>query len=683
MSKKHKNNPNVTGIFSSDIPNLAQDEETGTTIQRLESLYGSKGIPSFHIKLFVSIARRLEKSRCIEEVQKEINNVESETARILEVLKTIEARENCIKRLLQESSPDSFETCVQHIRVLTILSVEAVTKWEEQLNRMALSTFEYCNDPETRPVYHHFSFIYKGRDYLEYVLNGSPKDEDIFSLAKKWDKVFRIFRGDPLFLESNKRVEKFKRIPIPASFRARSQKALLKLIDAAARQEEAQAKGVDLNQIKLPIPRHTPGASRSIRIKSTAKKLVVSQNKIQENPKRTKPFEAQEPASSPAKLKLNENEPENKKSKEELRSSKVPEEKLPKEEISPIKEEERHPLKPPQIPVEFSLFHGNEEELFKMLKGYLDELRGFFTCCYPATPKEIFEAAEKTKNPRYFMAFEAKNPSKVLGLACFGAMNTMFFGRRMMMHHFSVLSVDFAGEMLKKSVEFILKNDSCNEVFTNLKTRENEEGVQTTEDQMKEILKAGSFKWKSLNHLGKFSSYGLKREQFPGENEMGKDIETQVQNLKVNCLSLLSLEEKEWDDEDDEENANERKSKRSLDCRVTELAVLAAYLKSKPEIKEQAQIEGGEFSENQLRVVKNEEESDFKGITCQEITKRNLEETKQSELKDIPVPDDILEVKNEEKKKIFMGKVQTEVSFKEYSVHQHEGREYFRFRNVK
>ena len=124
--------------------------------------------------------------------------------------------------------------------------------------------------------------------------------------------------------------------------------------------------------------------------------------------------------------------------------------------------------------------------------------------------------------------FELVDPSseKRVGLAVAHIDNTVFTSRRMVILHFTVNNRENYSELLKQFVEYLWKNDECNEIKMSLYYLEDQNSNLGADKQLQDALKGLGFRWKQLTNdkitMKRYIDYAIKRPE---------GVKTEVQRL--------------------------------------------------------------------------------------------------------------------------------------------------------
>lgn len=158
-----------------------------------------------------------------------------------------------------------------------------------------------------------------------------------------------------------------------------------------------------------------------------------------------------------------------------------------------------------------------EDEMEEYLNLYLQKIDQNMRDSFLSDPKVLLERANMGQDPVWFELVSASGAEKKKGLAVAHIDNTVFTARRMVILHFTAEDRELYGDFLSQFVEYLWKNDECNEIKISLYHLEDKNGNFGSDKNLEQAIKKLGFRWKQLTndkYTGKrYIDYMLKRPE--------------------------------------------------------------------------------------------------------------------------------------------------------------------------
>lgn len=158
-----------------------------------------------------------------------------------------------------------------------------------------------------------------------------------------------------------------------------------------------------------------------------------------------------------------------------------------------------------------------EDEIAKYVEKYIELLDHNMKHSFISQPQDLLLRANNGQDPLWFDLYDQPTSSNKVGMAVTHIDNTYFAQRRLVILHFSTNDRTKYGESLQKFVEFIWKNEECDEIKISLYYIEDEQNNLGADKQLQEFIKGLGFRWKQLVNdkvTGKrYIDYLLKRPE--------------------------------------------------------------------------------------------------------------------------------------------------------------------------
>jgi len=230
-------------------------------------------------------------------------------------------------------------------------------------------------------------------------------------------------------------------------------------------------------------------SSSGVKNKSTAQKQRDTINSEASPNKDKKPVEQENPT-----LKENQHQPvqpnnhhveSNENPKLEKKSIEETSPKMPTKQISSTSDEFMRPL---------DIF---EDELATNLEKYLLSVDDGMKQSFISDPADLLRRANNGQDPLWFELVET---GQRIGLAVTHVDNTYFAARRLIILHFSVLNRTHYQEYLQKFVDYLWKNEECDEIKISLYHIEDENHNMGADKELQDSIKKLGFRWKQLTN---------------------------------------------------------------------------------------------------------------------------------------------------------------------------------------
>ena len=157
-----------------------------------------------------------------------------------------------------------------------------------------------------------------------------------------------------------------------------------------------------------------------------------------------------------------------------------------------------------------------EDEVEQYCKLYLEGVDHGMKNSFISEPKDLLERANMGQDPIWFELVDPSSEKRV-GLAVAHIDNTVFTSRRMVILHFTVNNRENYSELLKQFVEYLWKNDECNEIKMSLYYLEDQNSNLGADKQLQDALKGLGFRWKQLTNdkitMKRYIDYVIKRPE--------------------------------------------------------------------------------------------------------------------------------------------------------------------------
>jgi len=605
---------------------------------RLLATWDRLSIPMFHREAFLKCENLQNLKHTVEIIKKEIDDVETSCSTIQLAIKAVTARENCLRQLkaltqvfcekadeitkgsaYEEELKQKAAELLTHLRILSLNVVDSILRWREYIQQ----TFASNRGPIKASQAFVPIFIYNQSNYL-IKLKSDTKDLAETPLAQYFTLSTKF---DPFLFEASKETGQQGKIVLPLS---KSLGLRIKTCENALQNESAtehpydkkwappignppkayespsdrslnhqddhgKKTNIKIRNTSLTKPRKDGTGNSQLKsenvTKQTGSSNPSSQNQITDGDMDTKVADISEPRHEPH----TNNEIAQQHSQPEITQEKLPENasssqkeiKQEAVEVPKPEEKEEKDVSNPVQPVDLY-----EDEVEEYLRIYLQKIDQNMKDSFISDPKVLLERANMGQDPIWFELVEVSGAERKTGLAVAHIDNTVFTARRMVILHFTSEDREMYHDFLAKFVEYLWKNDECNEIKICLYHIEDQNGNLGADKNLEQAIKKLGFRWKQLTndkHTGKrYIDYLIKRP----ENVVSSVAKSNDEPIHVESVVVLSDVQGEI--------ATNKASKHIVDNRY---AVLSAALKHCDEKLEKLGDSDTKRAKNYLQVI--------------------------------------------------------------------------------
>jgi len=626
---------------SNNTDNLLKEKKLSQ--ERLLATWDRLNIPLFHREAFVKCENIQNLKQTVENIKKEIDEIETNCSSIQLAIKAVTARENCLKQLRaviqkfyqsasgqegadeineEELKQKSFEL-LTHLRLISLNVIETILKWREYIHQ----TFYSSRTAVKAVQLLSFPFIYNQSNYL------TKMKTDTKDLAETpLSKFFNLStKSDPFFIEPSSEPAQ------PGKLALSIPKNILSRIRACdfTLQNEVTGDLSKINEVYSPdisslkmggtpsdrsLKQSEQGATKkptgNIKIRNTS--LTKPRRGEVQDPPQLKPENSNKNTTNShpsTQNNLTDGDIEHK--VKDLSDNKIEmtnnlTDRLPEKIVQPLpspKEVKQQPVKlevveqpkPEPVPVEEKIestansvkpMDLYEDEMDGYLNKYLQKIDQNMKDSFLSDPKVLLERANMGQDPIWFELVEVAGAEKKTGLAVAHIDNTVFTARRMVILHFTTEDREVYQDFLSQFIEYLWKNDECSEIKISLYHLEDANGNFGSDKNLEQAIKKLGFRWKQLTndkYTGKrYIDYLVKRP------EGAVCTVAKVNDEPIHVRSVVVLSDLEG------ETSMNRAPKCLIDNRY---AILSAALKHCEEKLDQLNDNDTKRSRNYLQVI--------------------------------------------------------------------------------
>lgn len=532
--------------------------------ERLLATWDRLNIPMFHREAFVKCENIQNLKQTVENMKREIDEIETNCSSVQLAIKAVTARENCLKQLRnvihkfqqneegqevegfneEEMKQKSFEL-LTHLRLISLNVIENILKWREYIHQTFYSAKTNVKAVQLIVI----PFIFNQSNYL-IKMKTDTKDLVDTPLSKYFSFSNKC---DPFFIEPASETGHSGKLvlSIPKNLLSRIRACDFTLqneatIDISKANGEHSPLTPPLQNYASPSDRSLKqseqGANKkaNIKIRNTS---LTKPRKESKDPKADKSNQNTTNSHPSTQNNLTDADIETKmkelgENKVELTDRLQPEKPVqpvpsPKEvKAEPPKQQVVQQPKPePKVepkpePIEEKVEAGSssvkpvdlyEDEMEGYLNKYLQKVDQNMKESFISDPKVLLERANMGQDPIWFELVEVSGAQKKTGLAVAHIDNTVFTARRMVILHFTTEDREMYHDFLSQFVEYLWKNDECSEIKISLYHLEDANGNFGSDKNLEQAIKKLGFRWKQLTndkYTGKrYIDYLIKRPE--------------------------------------------------------------------------------------------------------------------------------------------------------------------------
>jgi len=533
--------------------------------ERLLATWDRLSIPMFHRESFVKCENIQNLKQTVENIKKEIDEIETNCSSVQMAIKAVTARENCLKQLRnvitkfsqhaegqevegfnEEELKQKSVELLSHLRLISLNVIETILKWREYIHQTFYSSRNTTKATQLMSV----PFIYNQSNYL-IKMKTDTKDlidtplSKYFSFSNKSDPFFiepasdeqpgKLLLTIPKNLLSRIRacdftLENEVAVDIPKNNEPHSP-LTPPLQNYATSSDRSLKKDQKTNNIKirntsLNKPRKEAQESKADKsLQNTANSHSSSRNNITDSEVENKVKDLSEV--NALTDRLNQEKPglpvpTPKQSKQEPAKQESVKQEASKQE--PVKQQVVEQPKPEVIEEKMESASSSvkpvdlyEDEMDGYLNKYLQKIDQNMKDSFISDPTVLLERANMGQDPIWFELVEVSGAEKKTGLAVAHIDNTVFTARRMVILHFTTEDREMYHDFLAQFIEHLWKNDECNEIKISLYHLEDANGNFGSDKNLEQAIKKLGFRWKQLTndkYTGKrYIDYIIKRPE--------------------------------------------------------------------------------------------------------------------------------------------------------------------------